>query len=614
MKHQNALIRCFTTTQNTFHNPRPRFGLRRTAVAALMLELACSVTHAGITTRASVDSAEREGQGGSYGGSISADGRYVVFASAASTLVPLDTNLAIDVFLRDRVAGVTKRISTSNSGEQGDGGSGGGPAMGNGPAISADGRYVAYGSMATNLVTGDTNNTADIFLYDRVARTTTRVSIGSGGEQANGPSWEDSISGDGRYVAFTSSASNLVANDTNLADDVFVHDRLTGVTKRVSVDGANHQANHGAHSPSISADGRYVAFASYASNLVDGDTNNATDVFVRDLAQGVTTRVNHTYDGGQDGWGAGSPSISADGRYVSFLTGSPNIVQNDTNDQIDVFVVDRDSDITTRVNVSSSGAQANGESGAPAVLSANGRYVAFASGASNLVAGDTNDRADVFVRDRTTGRTTRVSLSSNNSQAIWGGSHAPAISADGRYVVFVSASMTLVPGDTNIGQGPSGLDVFVRDRFANLAEGPHGAATCNDGVDNDLDGYVDSTDTDCALPPAPLTCGGSRVTIVGTNHGDLIRSTPSFDVIRGLGGDDVIYSDGVGDVLCGDDGADTLVGGAYDDVLFGGRGADVLKGGSGNDTLNGGAGVDTCDGQAGNDTHQGGCETLRNIP
>jgi Tol biopolymer transport system component len=323
-------------------------------------------------------------------------------------------------------------------------------------SISADGRYVAFISYASNLVAGDTNGTWDVFVRDTAKGKTIRVSVSSAGAEANDESFLPSISADGRYVAFHSFASNLVAGDTNALPDVFVRDILKGRTTRVSVSSRERQGNGASYDPSISADGRYVAFHSEASNLVPGDTNGRGDIFVRDILEGRTILVSVS-SGELEGNGVSSaPSISADGRYVAFQSEASNLVAGDTNALPDVFVRDILKGRTTRVSVSSGELEGNGASSAPSV-SADGRYVAFHSEASNLVPGDTNGWGDIFVRDTAKGRTIRVSLSSAGGQAN-SDSFLPSISADGRYVAFGSYASTLVAGDTN-GWG----DIFVRD-------------------------------------------------------------------------------------------------------------------------------------------------------
>jgi len=415
------------------------------------------------TERVSVSSKGAQGNLPSWAEGISANGRYVVFSSGSAGLVPRDTNRRQDAFLRDRKTGRTTRVSVSSSGRQGKAARDpfGGSAA---EAISAGGRYILFRSDAPNLVSGDTNGAQDIFIRDRKTHRTTRISIGSGGRQANGRSDFAVLSPNGRYVAFDSSASNLVPGDTNRAPDVFVRDRGKGTTQRVSVGGRARQANRRSEQSAISADGRYVAFESGASNLVPHDTNATTDVFVRDRTTGTTTRVSVNSRGKQGTGdhthnGSNGPSISADGRYVAFHSGASNLVPGDTNRTMDMFVHDRGTGNTQRVSVSSSGAQANGENiGAPRI-SADGRYVAFGSLASNLVPRDRNDITDAFLRDLRTDRTMLVSLSSRGAQgrdaSVPNG--VPAFSAGNRYLLL-SSWANLVPGDTN-----GTADAYVRD-------------------------------------------------------------------------------------------------------------------------------------------------------
>jgi len=428
-----------------------RFGLLLPVFGvALLLSSSIGFAAQPATTRVSVDANGVQGDGYSYFPSISADGRYVAFNSEASNLVTGDTNAINDVFVRDRQAGVITRVSVDSSGGQGDG-------VSREPSISADGRYVAFASDASNLVTGDTNVTRDIFVHDRQTGATTRVSVDSNGAQGVGRgSFNASISADGRYVTFDSAASNLVSNDLNGKQDVFVHDRQTGTTTRVSIDSIGTEVSDGgSYSPSISADGRYVAFDSDASNLVSGDTNLMTDVFVRDLQTGTTTRVSVDSSGGEGNAYSYNSSISADGRYVAFRSLASNLVSGDLNGTWDVLVRDRQAGTTTRISVDSSGVQGNGSSDVPSI-SADGQYVAFASAASNLVSGDDNATNDIFVHDRQTGATTRASVDSSGVQGN-GYSDVPSISADGRYVAFASGASNLVTGDTN-----AVYDVFVR--------------------------------------------------------------------------------------------------------------------------------------------------------
>ena len=350
------------------------------------------------TARVSVATDGTQGNAYSWGGwrSLSADGRYVAFESGASNLVAGDTNDRPDTFVHDRQSGETTRVSVATDGTQGDG-----PSYGFQPSLSADGRYVVFGSLASNLVAGDTNVAGDVFVHDRESGETTRVSVATDGTQSDAWSWGGSLSADGRYVAFVSLASNLVAEDTNGTYDVFVHDRESGETTRVSVatDGTQSDAYSGSSEGSLSADGRYVVFGSGASNLVAGDTNGARDVFVHDRESGETTRVSLATDGTQGDGDSYEGSLSADGRYVAFMSDGSNLVAGDTNGHTDIFVHDRQSGETTRVSVATDGTQSDAWSWGGS-LSADGRYVAFVSLASNLVAGDTIDSVDVFVHDR----------------------------------------------------------------------------------------------------------------------------------------------------------------------------------------------------------------------
>jgi len=309
-----------------------------------------------------------------------------------------------------------------------------GNALSEEAGLSGDGRYVVFRSNASNLVAGDTNDTGDIFLHDRLTGTTVRVSVSSSGGQANGASSGAYISADGRYVAFYSEATNLVSGDTNHKNDIFVHDMLTGTTKRVSVRASSTQANSDSFLPVLSANGRYVAFFSYASNLVSGDTNKRADVFVRDLTTKVTSRVSVTSSERQYAKSDSRyASISADGRYVAFQSGPTGT----TDGQTDIYVRDRKAGTTKRISGDSFGHKANGWSFSPSI-SANGRYVAYMSLATNLVPADTNDVGDIFTFDRSTGVVTRVSVDSAAAQVDGDGRTGTpsAISGDGRYVAF----------------------------------------------------------------------------------------------------------------------------------------------------------------------------------
>jgi Tol biopolymer transport system component len=400
------------------------------------------------TKRVSVRSSGAQATDRSDDPSISANGRYVAFWSDAANLVSKDKNGERDIFVRNRKTKRTKRVSVRSSGVEVDGGSGQ-------PSISADGRYVAFSSMATDLVGIDTNLSNDVFVHDRKTKKTRRVSVPTGGGQADTSSWDPSISADGRFVAFSSLAKNLVANDTNDWNDIFVHDRKTKKTKRVSVKSGGGQSNGDSGNPSISANGRFVAFWSEATNLVAGDTNGKFDIYVHDRWKKKTKRVSVKSDGGQSNGDVDIPSISGDGRFVAFRSDATDLVGNDTNGKIDVFVHDRRKKRTKRVSVRTGGAQASDSSVDPSI-SANGRYVAFRSRATDLVGFDTNGKFDVFVHDRWKKKTKRVSVKTGGAQAN-DESGPPRISADGRFVAFASKATNLVANDTNTSD-----DIFVR--------------------------------------------------------------------------------------------------------------------------------------------------------
>ena len=256
-----------------------------------------------------------------------------------------------------------------------------------------------------------------MFWRDLEGGQTARLSRSSSGEQSNAGSFSPMVSGDGRRVVFESLASNLVAGDTNGSSDIFVYDQTAGTVSAVSVSRMGATGNAASSHPSLSRNGQFAAFCSRASDLVPDDTNGTPDVFVRDLTKGETTRVSLSNSGSQTSGGCSRSALSADGRFVAFRSAAPDLVDGDSNGAADVFVRDRQTAQTTRVSVSSSGRQADGASGGSGVaISDDGRLVAFDSGATNLVAEDTNGASDVFVHDRQTGETKRASVNSSGGQ------------------------------------------------------------------------------------------------------------------------------------------------------------------------------------------------------
>ncbi|MGQ0845017.1 MAG: hypothetical protein ACT4QF_12870 [Sporichthyaceae bacterium] len=384
------------------------------------------------------------------------------------------------------------------------------------PSISADGRFVAFDSAAANLVAKDSNDRNDVFVRDTRTQRTALVSVSSRGRQGNGGSFTPSISGDGRWVAFVSDATNLVPGDTNGETDVFLHDRRTGRTIRLSVaiDGRETLGGSGpqisrdgrsvvynASTPlrsigtdedlegmfvydtktkkrerlgrvsgfdmTITADGRYVAFASETRDLVAGDTNRKADCFLFDRR---TRKVQRVSLGGTKalggGWFGGSaqgtkestgPVVSDNGRYVAFVSTAAGLVPRDTNGVDDVFVRDLRTGATRRVSVGAEGRQSNGVSGGPAI-SGDGRVLVYLSQATNLVPKDTSTfDYDVFRIDLRTGAVSRVNVGPTGEQADGPSSSFPEISSDGRAVAFGSRASNLVPNDRN-----GNDDVFVR--------------------------------------------------------------------------------------------------------------------------------------------------------
>jgi Tol biopolymer transport system component len=405
------------------------------------------------TTRISVGADGAQASGESAYPAISGDGRYVAFASSASNLVAGDSNEAGDIFVKDRTSGALTCASISTSGT---------PAAGESyaPSISGDGQRVVFVSEGADLVAGDGNQMADVFMRDLGAQTTTRISVSQAGVEADGSSSAPRISADGRFVAFASQATNLVAGDTNGESDVFVRDLQTGALERISVAAAGEPADGPSEGPALSADGRYVAFASTSSNLIPGENGaGATkvwDVYRRDRTAGTTVRVSANLSGGKGDGHSFAPAISADGRYVAFASHARNLITSDLNERPDVYVRDLQAGTTQRVSVGMGGLEPTGDSRRPA-SSADGRFVTFESSAGNLVSEPSPEGSTwVYVRNLSSGLTSRV-VAVSAASAAEGGSSDAAISGDGHWIAFASAEPTLVAGDSNALE-----DVFVR--------------------------------------------------------------------------------------------------------------------------------------------------------
>ncbi len=453
--------------------------------------------------RVSQNAAGTGGEGRSDAPAVSADGRFVAFFSDAPNLVSGDTNQRRDVFVRDMLLDTIERVSVGFDGSQANGAS---QFSGFAPAIDADGRFVSFSSNASNLVPNDTNEREDVFVFDRQTRTTERISIGSAGE-ANGSSVSTDISADGRFVVFQSAASNLVEGDTNGAADIFLFDRETRELRRVSVASDGAQGNRFSITPAISADGAVVAFASEATNLVEGDTNDARDIFVFDVGSGVTARVSVSSSGAQANRINFLPDLNGNGQLVAFKSEADTLVPDDTNGVPDVFVHDRATGQTERVSVDSFGNQAIGGLSSGPSISGEGRYVAFASFASNLVLDDGNGFSDLFVFDRIDHLIRRISNEINNGRP--GGNvpdFPPSISLDGRWVGFASAAENITPDDEN-----NQTDVFLGCNPFDASDCQEAVATptptpeCRENTDCDPgEVCVDGTCVEATPTPTPI--------------------------------------------------------------------------------------------------------------
>ena len=419
---------------------------------------------------------------------VSTDGRFVAFESLATDLTA-DHVSDFQIYVRDLVSGTTRLVSVNRAG------TGGGNGMSRDPVISADGRYVAFLSLANDLVERDTNDHADIFVRDMVENKTTLVSVnreetdsGRGNPTlANGAphrffflsSWH-LMSTDGRRVVFLSYADDLVENDTNNAEDLFVRDLATGKTSCVSVNRAGIPTGNRSSitssgffhfDPVISADGRYVAFVSWNNDHVDNDptcggtcdgTNGLADVFVRDVVENKTVLVSVNLTGTSSD-GAADPVISADGRFVAFVSHATDLVPNNFTRRLsNVYVRDMQAGVTRIVSINRAGTDSSSTNARLPRISGDGRFVAFSSGSTDLAPNKTDVLPlDVFVRDMATGMTTLVSVNRNgndNGRPVNTSSHPRAMSMDGRFIVFSSNASDLVANDTN-----NDRDFFVRD-------------------------------------------------------------------------------------------------------------------------------------------------------
>jgi Tol biopolymer transport system component len=416
--------------------------MRKILTASLgALVLALGITGTGLaatptTTLVDVSTSDDQADAQSYWPSVSEDGRYVAFVSDASNLDPGGSG----IYVRDLTLNKTK-LAVAGSTDPFDLGQ---------PAISADGRFIAY--YAAN----------NVYRYDLTQDKTKLVSEDIHGNPAGGLSASPSISANGRYIAFSSSANNLTHLHPNARRNEFVRDMNTDKVQQVNVSSSGEPGKSDCHHPSISGDGRYVAFESNATNLVKG--TRSWNIFVRDVKKQKTTLASPTRDG-KNSAGAHNAYMSEDGDYVTFESKSAKLVKGDKNNAWDVFRRDLRAKKTTLVSVTSSGKQGDGDSRFSS-LSNHGGFIAFESEATNLVKGDGNHEPDVFFRDLHAGKTVRVNVSTAGNEAnagtfggeSFGTTGTPSISEDGRFIGFDSQATTLVTPDNNLGAS----DVFLR--------------------------------------------------------------------------------------------------------------------------------------------------------
>ncbi len=437
------------------------------AIAAVLLATAAGAyPRPGRTVRISMGF-DGEPQGGSMRPGLSGDGRLVVFESGASNIVEGDTNEQPDIFVKDRVAGVTELVSSSAGGVFGNSAS-------RLPSISEDGRYVSFVSVASNLVPGVIGQ--QIYLKDRQTGGVEAISVSGAGIPGNSESLTSQVVAGGRFVVFDSLSGNLVAGDTNSAYDAFIRDRATGKTERVSISSAGVQGNGLAGgSPVVSADGRYVAFFSWSTtSLVANDLNNTQDIFMRDRVAGTTERVSLAADDAEANSLSYGHAISADGRYVSFMSLASNLVPNDFNGSADAFVRDRVAGTTERLSVTSDGAEASGF--LASMISGDGRYVAFHAADGRLFSGGIPGALNLFVHDRRSGITEHLTLT-DGGEAMDNYAAFGSLSADGRFAGFDTLSTNLAGPDGN-----DSYDVFVRDRGPALGAGELRAEAAGEGL------------------------------------------------------------------------------------------------------------------------------------
>ena len=426
---------------------------RSLAMAVMVALIVTPPAFGANTTRISVSAGGAQANSNSFVSTLTSDGRYIAFESLASNLVSTNTNGKSQIYIKDTSTGGIQLISMNGSGVAGN-------ANSVEPSISGDGRYVAFTSDATNLIANDGNGLRDVFIFDRNSSSIMRVS--PSGVEPNGISHMPYLSRDGKYLVISSLATNFAVNDTNSFRDIFLYQLSSGILKRINTSATGEQANSDSFASGISSDGNYVAFVSSASNLAPNDSNSVYDIFLFDNTTGknelISVASNGTLGNNVSTW----PSVSDDGRIVAYISLATNLVTGDTNGKYDVFMRDRKFSTTTRISVDSTGNQANEFSWHPFV-SGNGRYLVFWSFASNLIANDNNGQGDIFIHDRIKNTLERINVDTTGSEANSLTDRSLGVSHDGLIVSFNSFASNLVVGDSNLSS-----DVYTRLRDAPL--------------------------------------------------------------------------------------------------------------------------------------------------
>jgi Raf kinase inhibitor-like YbhB/YbcL family protein len=398
-----------------------------------------TITPSGTNTPASssLSNISSGGTGDSDRPQISADARYLLFQSAASNLVAGDTNGATDIFLQDRNTSTTTRVNLANSGSTA-------ADLGSyAPAMTGDGRYIVFESDATNLVAAASGGLRHVYRRDRTTSSTIRVSTSGGGVAGNSNNLSPVISSDGNLIAFSSTATNLAPSDSNVGSDIFLRNVTANTLSHISVSRTGGNADGESTEPHLSADGNLVVFESLATNLVSGDSNGASDIFLYNSASQNTSRISTSSSNVAGNGHSFSPRLSSGGRYVVFESEASNLVVGDTNNLADIFLKDRTTGQARMVSTSNLGVLADGASFDPSVTP-DGRFVVFRSEATNLVPNDENDLPDIFVKDLDTGVIRLISTASDGALGT-SGSFSPSISDDGQYIVFSSAALFVTP-------------------------------------------------------------------------------------------------------------------------------------------------------------------------